>query len=130
VGAKKLPPQFSIDWTDRHILDVDHSSAQKETGHDSPAWEIPASDYASFSLFAFGRARSRRRPKCEGAASKCASELYSSEIVEHAAAVLGDEHAENSNCRCGDRLLRDDVERFSAASGSTSVELPRFGGLS
>jgi hypothetical protein len=52
-GHSQVAAAIPDDWTDRDILEMISLPPRTGTGRDWPAWEIAASDYASFSLFRF-----------------------------------------------------------------------------
>jgi hypothetical protein len=51
----KVAAAIPDDWTDQDLLDLISLPQRQGTGRDWPAWEIPAADYARFSLFRFWR---------------------------------------------------------------------------
>jgi hypothetical protein len=55
LRINKVAAAIPDDWTDQDLLDLISLPPRHGTGRDWPAWEIPAADYAQFSLFRFWR---------------------------------------------------------------------------
>ena len=52
-GHKQVAAAIPADWTDQDLAELISLPPRMGTGRDWPAWEIPASDFASSSLFRF-----------------------------------------------------------------------------
>jgi hypothetical protein len=52
-GQKEVAAAIPDDWTDQDLLELIFLKLPDRTERNWPAWEIPAADYTSFSLFKF-----------------------------------------------------------------------------
>ena len=52
-GHKQVAYAIPADWTDQDLAELIFLPPRMGTGRDWRAWEIPAADYAAFSLFRF-----------------------------------------------------------------------------
>jgi hypothetical protein len=52
-GRKEVAAAIPPDWTDQELADLIFLHLQPRTTRNWPAWEIPAADNASFSLYRF-----------------------------------------------------------------------------
>jgi hypothetical protein len=54
-GHKEVAAAIPADWTDRDLTDLILLQRTAPPGRNWPAWEVPASDHASSTLFRFWR---------------------------------------------------------------------------
>jgi hypothetical protein len=52
-GQKEVAAAIPPDWTDQDLAELIFLPLRMGTGRDWPAWEIPAADHGSLSLFRF-----------------------------------------------------------------------------
>jgi hypothetical protein len=52
-GHKQVASAIPPDWTDQDLAELIFLPLQPRNDRNWPAWEIPAADYGSFSLFRF-----------------------------------------------------------------------------
>jgi hypothetical protein len=52
-GHKQVAAAIPADWTDQDLAELIFLPMKPRTDRNWPAWEVPAADHASFSLFRF-----------------------------------------------------------------------------